>query len=342
MRKILLTILFLCCMLPAAMGETITMTFVGDCTLGCDSDWFNDERSFVKVIEREGMDYPFALVRDVFFADDLTVINFEGVLADSNRYLWEGRKYNFRGPTSYTEIMHKAGIELATLGNNHCTDFGEPGFANTKKVLAESGIGYARAEEYYIFEKNSIRIGFISYISNVYERNLKKLPEYVSMLKNEEGCAAVVLCIHAGEEYSFRHASTQRTYARKAIDAGIDLVIGHHPHVLQGVSIYKNRNVVYSLGNFSFGGNRRIAKEHYHSMAVQVEMSFEDGKYVGQQMTILPAINTGTLDTNNYQPYWATGTLAEEVIALVQKDSDYTLAPYVEGQGARQEYLPAE
>ena len=106
--------------------------------------------------------------------------------------------------------------------------------------------------------------------------------------------------------------------------------------------MYKNRNVVYSLGNFSFGGNRRITKENYHSMAVQVVMTFEDGKYVGQQLTILPAINTGTLDSNNYQPYWATGKLAQEVMDILQKDTDYKLSPYVEGEGAVQAYIPAK
>jgi len=342
MLKKVLIILLLFCIPPAAMGETITMTFVGDCTLGCDADWFKDERSFVKVIEREGMDHPFQLVRDVFFEDDLTVVNLEGVLADSDSGMWAGRKYNFRGPTAYAQILQDASVELATLGNNHCTDFGQTGLASTKKALTDIGIGYAIADEAYVFEKNGIRIGVISYISNVYERNIKIMPDIVAKLKNDQGCAAVVLCIHAGEEYSFKHANGQRNYARKAIDAGVDLVIGHHPHVLQGLSVYQNRNIVYSLGNFSFGGNRRIKKEHYHSMAARVVMSFEDGKYVGQQLTILPAINTGTLESNNYQPYWATGTLADEVMKILQKDTDYSLAPYVEGLGAEQVYLPAQ
>lgn len=342
MIKKILAILLLLCVLPSAVGETLTMTFVGDCTMGCHYEWFKDARSFVQVIKREGMDYPFKLVRDVFFEDDLTVINFEGVLADSNTYMLSGRKYNFRGPTEYVQILKDASIEVATLGNNHCTDFGNQGFEYTQKVMNENGIGAPRAEDYHIFEKNGIRIGIISYISNVYQRSLDDFPAYVSMLKNEEGCAAVILCLHAGEEYSFKHATGQWNYARKAIDAGVDLVIGHHPHVLQGLAIYKNRNIVYSLGNFSFGGNRRIKKEHYHSMAVQVTMTFEEGEYVGQQLTILPAINTGTLDSNNYQPYWATGELANEVMEILQDDTDYTLAPYEEGKGAVQAYLPAQ
>lgn len=339
MKRLAALVLMLVCMAPAALGETIRMTFVGDCTIGCDISWFKDKRAFTNVIAQEGMDYPFALVRDVFEQDDLTVVNLEGVLADSDEDIMGGRKYNFRGPTEYVKILTGASIELATLGNNHTRDFNKAGIASTKAALTEAGVGWALNGDAFIFEKNGIRIGVISYISNIFTKNLDALPEMVSVLKQEKGCAAVVLCLHAGKEYSFHRGSDQRTYARKAIDAGVDLVIGHHPHVLQGVDIYNNRNVVYSLGNFCFGGNRHILSEHKHSMAVQVEMSFEDGVYAGQRLTILPAINTGTLDRNNYQPYWATGELAQEVMEIVQDDTPYELEPYVEGVGAVQAWL---
>lgn len=84
-------------LVPAAFGETVTMTFVGDCTLGCDVDWLNDERAFPNVIAREGMDYPFAKVRHLFEADDLTVVNLEGVLADTDEGIMGGR-HGHTGP----------------------------------------------------------------------------------------------------------------------------------------------------------------------------------------------------------------------------------------------------
>ena len=303
----LLLLLLLLYAAPAALGETITMTFVGDCTLGCDITWLKDARAFTNVIDREGMDYPFALVRDVFERDDITVVNLEGVLADSNEGRMGGRKYNFRGPTAYAQILSGSSVELATLGNNHINDFGQTGRESTMAALSAAGVGYAFNDDAFIFEKDGIRIAVLSYISNVFERNVENLPALVASLKEEKGCAAVVLCLHAGVEYSFEHGREQQRWARKAIDAGIDLVIGHHPHVLQGVSVYNNRNIVYSLGNFCFGGNRHIIARQSHSLAVQVEMAFEDGVYARQRMTLLPAINTGSYDANNYQPYWATG-----------------------------------
>ena len=124
MKKLSLLMLLLLLAAPAALGETVAMTFVGDCTLGCDVDWLKDERAFTNVIDREGFDYPFALVRDAFLQDDLTVVNLEGVLADSDEDIMGGRKYNFRGPTAYAQILSRAGVELATLGNNHIKDFG--------------------------------------------------------------------------------------------------------------------------------------------------------------------------------------------------------------------------
>lgn len=131
MKKVIA--LLLLCLAPAlALGETITMTFVGVCTLGCDVDWLEDERAFPNVIAREGMDYPFANVRHLFEADDLTVVNLEGVLADTNEGIMGGRKYNFRGPTAYTQMLTGASVELAVLGNNHAFDFGKSGHESTK------------------------------------------------------------------------------------------------------------------------------------------------------------------------------------------------------------------
>lgn len=339
MRKLLALWLVLMCIAPCALGETIAMTFVGDCTLGCDVDWLKDERAFPNVIAREGMDYPFAHVRHLFETDDLTVINLEGVLADTNEGMLGGRKYNFRGETAYTQILTNASVECAVLGNNHTNDFGKPGQASTKAALTEAGIGYAINDEPYIFEKNGIRIGVLSYLSNAYSQRRKQMPEIIRALREEEGCAAVVVCIHAGVEYSQKHSYEQRGFARSAIEAGADLVIGHHPHVVQGMEVYQNRNIVYSLGNFVFGGNRRILGEHKHSLVVRVEMAFEDGAYAGQRMTLYPAIATGTLDRNNYQPYLATGEEAEAVMRIISKDSDPAPEPYVEGEGAVQPWL---
>lgn len=342
LKKLLPLVLLMLCLTPAALGETIAMTFVGDCTLGCDIGWFKDERAFPNVIEQEGADYPFALVRDLFAQDDLTVVNLEGVLADTDEGRRAGRKYNFRGSTAYAQILRDASVELATLGNNHAYDFGQPGIASTKAALTGAGVGYTINDEPYIYEKNGVRIGVLSYNSNVYEDNLKQLPEIIRALREDQGCAAVVLCLHAGVEYDEKHSSGQRRYAERAISAGVDLVIGHHPHVLQGLDVYQNRNIVYSLGNFCFGGNRRIHSEQVQTMAVRVEMAFEDGVYSGQRLTVFPAINTGTLDRNNYQPYLAEGEQAQEIMQQLQRDTSYTLAPYAQGEGAVQQWLRAQ
>lgn len=338
----LVLMLLLIMAVPTALGETISMTFVGDCTIGCDVDWLEDERAFPNVIAKEGMDYPFANVRHLFEEDDLTVINLEGVLADDDTGIMGGRKYNFRGETAYTQMLTDASVELAVLGNNHAFDFGKPGHESTKAALTQAGIGYAINDEPYIFEKNGVRIGVLSYLSDAYSERLKRMPEIIRALREEAGCAAVVVCVHAGTEYKLRRTSGQRGFAHAAISAGADLYIGHHPHVLQGVEVYQNRNIVYSLGNFVFGGNRRILSEHKHTMVVRVEMAFEEGVYAGQRMTIYPAIATGTLDRNNYQPYLAVGEEADEVMRILNKDSNPDPEPYVEGAGAVQMWLSAE
>lgn len=342
MKTWIACMLLMLCAAPCALGETISMTFAGDCTLGCDIDWLEDERAFPNVIAQEGMDYPFEKVRHLFEEDDLTVINLEGVLADSDEGLMGGRKYNFRGATAYTQMLTDASVELAVLGNNHTNDFGKPGLASTKAALAGAGIGYALNDEPYVFEKNGIRIGVLSYLSTAYSERRRQMPEIIRALREEQGCAAVVVCVHSGAEYKLRHSSEQRGFAHSAIAAGADLYIGHHPHVLQGVEVFLNRNIVYSLGNFIFGGNRRILREHRHTMIVRVDMDFEDGVYTGQQMTIFPAIATGTLNRNNYQPYLAEGTEAEEVMQILNRDSRPDPLPYAEGVGAVQAWLSAQ
>ena len=342
MKRLLALLLMMTCLAPFALGETVSMTFVGDCTIGCDVDWLEDERAFPNVIAREGMDYPFANVSHLFEEDDLTVINLEGVLADDDTGIMGGRKYNFRGETAYTKMLTDASVELAVLGNNHAFDFGRPGHESTKAALTQAGIGYAYNDEPYIFEKNGVRIGVLSYLADAYSERMKRMPEIIRALREEEGCAAVVVCVHAGTEYKLRRSSGQRGFAHAAINAGADLYIGHHPHVLQGLEVYQNRNIVYSLGNFVFGGNRRILSEHKHTMVARVEMTFEAGVYTGQRLTIHPAIATGTLDRNNYQPYLATGEEAKEVMRILNKDSKPDPEPYVEGVGAVQMWLGAD
>ena len=136
--------------------------------------------------------------------------------------------------------------------------------------------------------------------------------------------------------------NSQEYAAHYMIDAGADLVIMHHPHVVQGYEIYKNRTICYSLGNFCFGGNKKVRA--IESLVVQADLTFaDDGTYLGQQLRLYPAHISGTPEDSNFQPVPVTGEAAQAVMTLVQRDSDMTLNPYSDELGyALQDYVPAE
>lgn len=340
--KQLAALLLALCLPCTALAETVTMTFTftGDVTLGCDWTWWEDETAFPNVAVPMGYDYPFARVQHLFTADDLTIVNLEGVLQDDDTDRRGGRKYNFRGLTSYTGFLTAGNVEVCTLGNNHAMDFGASGLRSTKAALDAAGIGWMRDDTVYFYEKDGVKVAFLGYLQDAFYNRMDHLDEIVRELKEEQGCAAVILNLHIGKEYSPEHVSTQSRSAKAAVADGVDLVIMHHPHVIQGVEVLNNRYVLYSLGNFCFGGDRYITADMLPSLVAVAQLTFEDGVYAGQQVTLHPMHASGVVG-NNYQPTPVTGEDALRVMELVDADTKMELPAYVEGEGVVLPYLPA-
>ena len=123
----------------ASAETTLHITFAGDCTLGSEEAMRNQASSFVSTITREGYDCPFANMQELFQNDDLTVVNLEGVLSDSNKQENKKKTFRFRGPTDYVNILTRSGIEAVNLANNHTQDFGKQGFTSTQQTLDAAG-----------------------------------------------------------------------------------------------------------------------------------------------------------------------------------------------------------
>ena len=354
MRRMLPLLLLLCLLAPHALSEAapsmapvptleplpdepvrVLISAAGDCTLGGEVK-SGIEMRFTRCAEKNGPDYFFANVQNLFAEDDFTLVNLEGPLTTATKYA--SKTYVMRGDPAYASILSGASVDVVNLANNHTRDFGDVGYQDTLSALESAGVAASGNDILYIAEKQGYRIGFIGF-----ERWHHSAADAVEGVKAaRDQCDLLIVSVHWGEEYDYTANTDQQKLGRALIDAGADLVLGTHPHVIQGVERYRDKYIVYSLGNFCFGGNRHIIARQSHSLAVQVEMAFEDGVYAGQRMTLLPAINTGSYDANNYQPYWATGELAQEVMDILQSDTDYTLAPYVEGVGAVQAWLPAQ
>ena len=328
---------------PGIAQKQIRLTFAGDVTLGSEEYLREKDFSLVSFAEREGYAYFFENVQELFSKDDLTIVNLEGVLSDSKDGENKEKTYRFRGNPEYTEILKSGSVEMVNLANNHTMDFGERGYSDTKTALMQDSILFFGGRETSVFEKNGIRIAFLG-LSHTEENRAEKewIKEEIQRLKKEENVNAVVFCYHGGREYSEARTQKQVDIAKLAVNAGADLVIMHHPHVVQGMSIINNRSVCYSLGNFCFGGNKNVRA--IESLVVAATLTFSDeGEYLGQQIDLYPAHISGTQPRTNYQPRLVTGRDAKCVMHLLQADTRFELNEFDEEKGfARQEYLPAE
>ena len=274
--------------------EVFTLTFVGDCTLGSDPNSMGSG-SFVKVIG-EDYGYPFRNVADYFHNDDATFVNLEGVFADEGE--GEDKMFRFRGPLAYGNILTEGSVEAVTLANNHIMDFGEEGFRSTKGVLDGRRIHYAQQDGSVIFNtKSGLRIGMYA-VS--FQMDKEDMAAEVAQLR-EKGAEIVILAMHAGTEGSYRATKKQIDYAHAAIDAGVDIVWGHHSHRLQPIEEYNGGIIYYGLANFSFGGNR--GPRDMDTVIVQQQIVREpDGTVHRGELTLIPCSMSSSKNVNNYQP----------------------------------------
>lgn len=374
MRKVLaFLIVFILCFSLAGHAEeavsgqateaskSVVITFTGDCTLGCDKKLVDSPLSFWAYVDEYGYEYPFANLKQIFEQDDLTIINLEGVFSDSAADM-ANKTYCFRAPSEYVNILTSSSVEAVSFANNHTQDFGDHGTKDTIAALENAGVGWFGVNipinEYntpwdqvcgtYIYEKDGVKIGFVAaYISNWWANKNVHRDQFTQL--REAGCDLIIACLHGGVEYDPLHDNNQEDFAHVFQSYGADIVIGNHPHVLQGMEVRNTGTVVYSLGNCCFGGNQVIKKTERSSAEYTALMQFkfdfaEDNTYLGYTLTIYPAFSATATEAgySNYQPRLANEAEAPAILKLIQRDTkNIKLNPYVEGVGAVQEFVPA-
>ena len=289
--------------------RTLTITATGDCTFATDVN-ASRELGFVSYAERYGTDWFFDNVRDIFEEDDLTIVNFEGTLSDRGERAI--KQFAFRGDPEYVNALSDSSVEAANLANNHSMDYGEISLIDTKKYLGEKGILHCRGEEdVAITEINGIKVGLvgINYLNDVMRTELEAAIKKAKDL----GAELVILSIHWGIEKATAPNADQIDAAHTAIDCGADLVIGTHPHVLQGFEKYKGRYICYSLGNFSFGGNN--APSDMDTAIFRQTFTLKGDELVDDDnFEIIPCRISSADGYNNYQPTPATGAKRDRII----------------------------
>ena len=300
---------------------SLTLSVVGDCTLGTD-ETFDYDTSLNAYYENYGADYFLQNVKDIFYADDLTIANFEGTLTDSDER--EDKTFAFKAPASYASILTGGSVEAVNTANNHSHDYGDQSFDDTLAALDDAGIVHFGYDETAVMDVKGIKVGLVG-IYELYDHleREQQLKDNIAKVK-ADGAQLIVVIFHWGNETETVPDSNQTTLGRIAIDEGADLVCGHHPHVLQGIETYKGRNIVYSLGNFCFGGNS--SPSDMDTMIYQQTFTIDaDGVKKDNVTNIIPcSISSAAYDGyNNYQPTPAEGDEATRILGKINERSSW-------------------
>lgn len=223
-------------------------------------------RGVGRQIDKHGRQYPFDKVRKVIKDADIAFCNLECPL--SKRGVPQHRKFLFRCDPLYAGMLASNGFDVASLANNHTLDYGRDALLDTRAAITKAGMtavgaGVNRRDalRLQIVRKNGLRIGFLAYTDvpnagvvrlsgkpTVAGVNADELPGEVKAAKSK--CDILAVSFHWGVEYMKRPTERQQMLAHLAVDNGADVIIGHHPHVLQPVDIYKSKPIVYSAGAF--------------------------------------------------------------------------------------------
>lgn len=300
---------------------SLTLSVVGDCTLGTD-ETFDYDTSLNAYYENYGADYFLQNVKDIFSTDDLTIANFEGTFTDSDER--EDKTFAFKAPASYASILTGGSVEAVNTANNHSHDYGDQSFDDTLAALDDAGIVHFGYDETAVMDVKGIKVGLVG-IYELYDHleREQQLKDNIAKVK-ADGAQLIVVIFHWGNETETVPDSNQTTLGRIAIDEGADLVCGHHPHVLQGIETYKGRNIVYSLGNFCFGGNS--SPSDMDTMIYQQTFTIDaDGVKKDNVTNIIPcSISSAAYDGyNNYQPTPAEGDEATRILGKINERSSW-------------------
>ncbi|BCE01675.1 CapA family protein [Marinicellulosiphila megalodicopiae] len=254
---------------PTVEPKTITLGFVGDILLA---------GSAKNTLVKNGYDFPFVNLQSTLDQSDILFGNLEGPLTNFDEIYIE-KTYAFRSdPQPTAQALSKAGFDVVSLANNHALDYGWQGLSDTQNVLDEVNIQYVgaganktEARAPVIIEKEGIKIGYLAY-NNTFPKEFwatdesfgvayGKQSEFLQDIKKLALISDIqIISFHWGVEGSTNLRGYQTDFARAAIDAGADIVVGHHPHVLQAIEKYNDGLILYSIGNFTFGTYGRLAQ----------------------------------------------------------------------------------
>ena len=297
----------------------ITLTAVGDCTLGGNTNsGAEGEKRFAACFEQNGAEYFLQSVRGLIESDDVTVANLEGPLTTATDKR-SNRQFNFRGDPEYVNILSGSSVEVCNLANNHAYDFKTAGFEETASVVQAAGMGACGFGLEHYMEIKGRTVGFLGFTEWNFEQ--KEIESAVRSAR--EKCDLLIVCIHWGEELTYKRSGASDKLGYAIVDAGADLVIGGHSHVYGEIEQYQGKYIIYSLGNFCFGGNKRPTDPQCIIFQQRFKL-MPDGGVEDAGINLIPAQVSTSTKSNDYQPIFLEGDVGAELLAKVAKVSKLT------------------
>ena len=270
------------------------LSFAGDCTLGVEHASWGKSGTFPEVV---GTDYayPFSGVQSLFTQDDFTFVNLECALTDHN--VPAEKEYRFRGLPAYGQILKEGGVEAVSLANNHSLDYGTAGLDQTRQVLSDLSIAAGGDQESFLYTtERGLTVG----VYTAYHIGKQEVRQAIDSLR-AQGAQVIVAAFHMGTEGSYVPTNWQREICRYAAECGAQIVYNSHPHVLQPMERWGDSVILYSMGNFCFGGNRNPSDKDTAIVQVSVKL-LEDGTVQLDGVTAIPCCVSSRSDRNDYRP----------------------------------------
>ncbi len=300
---------------PVYEEQSYLLSVVGDFTLASPQFIDPSEHRSIEYHIQKDYSYPFSFTREYFENDDLTIANLECTLSDTKFFSYE--QFSFLAPADYAEILNEGGVDFVTTANNHMNDFGSAGVEFTYMALDDHGVPYGKEGESRIITTDSgLKVG-IYCACNHQEPDPDQAEAAVRQLR-ANGAEYVICAFHWGKELVYTPFDSQKELAHRCIDAGADLIYGSHSHCLQPVEEYGNGLILYSMGNWVFGGSTAPTDMDTAIIQVQLQRS-SDGTVRSSGYTVIPCCVSSRPVKDNYSG---------------DNYNDYRPTPYTEGSSA--------
>ena len=303
-------------------ADQVVLTFGGDAVLGGRETYYSRADGFPAYMEKYGNAYPLSGLKSLLEADDWTSLNLECVLKEDASGEDLTKTWRFRGIPGYAEILPAGSVEMVNVANNHTIDYGPEGLQSTLRALE----GYALAcggGHTQLISLGGHLFGFGGCRETVYLSDPGVIERDIGALRNA-GAEIIIYQCHWGTEYAGSHNTLQEAMARACIRAGATVVVGHHPHVVQGIDVIQGTPVIYSLGNCLFGGT--IQLQTYDGLLCRLSFSWKEAS-VRIGLRLIPILTSGQAESriNDYCPVPAEKDDRIRILRLIQADTPFPL-----------------